>query len=567
MLKSIHVKNIALIEEAFVEFGEGLNILTGETGAGKSVIIGSAGMALGAKASRDLIRTGADSALVELDFEVRDRQILQELEAMDIPADENHVLLSRRLTEGRSVARINGEVVSVPVLQKAAALLIDIHGQHEHQSLLHEENHIAILDRFAQEDLAGIKPALRAAYQSWTAIRQEMEREKEHAGSYLKEKDYLRFQIDEIDAAALKDGEEEELRTLYRKMSNAREIVSAVSAVSGLTGSSGNDCAGDQISRAIRELSGLERFDPAIEGLREQLEQIESLLYDFGRDLSDYEESLVFDEAVFRETEERLELISRLETKYGQTIADVLAHRDACQASYDKYDHYEQYMEELEQRLSGEEKKLADLTRRVSAIRREKSVVLEKKIVKALEDLNFLGVRFEIRCETLQQCTANGADRVQFLISTNPGEDVRPLAKVASGGELSRIMLAIKSVMADTDSIETLIFDEIDAGISGRTAQKVSEKLALLSGSHQIICITHLPQIASMADRHFVIEKESDGSRTRTQISPLPEEESITELARLLGGARITEAVMDSAGEMRKLALQRKSELLRKIDE
>ena len=567
MLKSIHVKNIALIEEAFVDFGEGLNILTGETGAGKSVIIGSAGMALGAKASRDLIRTGEDSALVELDFEVKDAQILQELAAMDIPADEDHVLLSRRLTGSRSVARINGEVVSVPVLQKAASLLIDIHGQHEHQSLLHEENHIAILDRFAQEDLADKKSSLRACFKEWSALRHEIEKERDHAGSYLKEKDYLRFQIDEIDAASLRDGEEEELRSLYRKMSNSREIVSAVSAVSGLTGSGRNDCAGDQISRAIRELSGLERLDPAIEGLREQLEQIESLLYDFGRDLSDYEESLVFDEAVFRETEDRLELISRLEAKYGPTIADVLTHRDACEASYDKYDHYEQYMEDLEKRFAKAEKELSDLACQVSAIRKEQSAVLEKKIVKALEDLNFLGVRFEIRCEPLPECTANGRDRVQFLISTNPGEAVRPLAKVASGGELSRIMLAIKSVMADTDSIETLIFDEIDAGISGRTAQKVSEKLALLAGSHQIICITHLPQIASMADKHFVIEKESDGSRTRTQISPLTEEESITELARLLGGARITEAVTGSAGEMRKLALQRKNELLRKIDE
>ena len=561
MLKSIHVKNIALIEEALVSFGEGLNILTGETGAGKSIIIGSAAMALGAKASRDLIRSGEDSALVELDFEVRDPQILAELARLEIPADEDHVLLSRRLTGSRSVSRINGELVSVPVLQKAASFLIDIHGQHEHQSLLHEEKHIDILDRFAQEELSDKKQALSVCWKNYCSLRQEWEKEKEHTGSYLKEKDFLRFQIDEIDAASLTDGEEEDLRALYRKMSNARELVSAVAAVSNLTGSGGRESAGDLVSRAIRELSGLERYDPEIEGLRAQLEQVEALLYDFGRDLSDYEESLVFDEAVYRETEDRLELISRLESKYGDTIAKVLAHRDACAESFEKYDNYEQYMADLENRYVKAEKELLGIADEISQIRRENSRILSNKIKEALEDLGFLGVQFEISCEKLDHCSANGMDKVRFLISTNPGESVKPLAKVASGGELSRIMLAIKSVMADSDAIETLIFDEIDAGISGRTAQKVSEKLALLSGSHQIICITHLPQIASMADEHFVIEKESDGSRTRTQIRRLAEEEEVSELARLLGGAKITETVLESAGEMKKLAQQRKAEI------
>ena len=563
MLKSIHVKNIALIEEALVQFGEGLNILTGETGAGKSIIIGSAAMALGAKASRDLIRSGEESALVELDFQVHSPQILAELEALAIPVDEDHVLLSRRLTGGRSVSRINGELVSIPVLQKTASLLIDIHGQHEHQSLLHEERHIDILDHFAQDELSEKKESLSACWKSYCLLRQEWEKEKEHTGSYLKEKDFLRFQIDEIDAANLRDGEEEELRAQYRKMSNAREIVGAVSAVSRMTGSDSRESAGELVSRAIRELSGLERFDPEIAGLREQLEQVEALLYDFGRDLSDYEESLVFDEAVYRETEDRLDLISRLESKYGAEIRDVLAHRDACMETFEKYDHYEQYMADLENRYVKAEKDLLQIADEVSGIRKKNSTVLSQKIREALEDLNFLGVQFEISCEKLEQCSANGMDKVRFLISTNPGEAVKPLARIASGGELSRIMLAIKSVMADSDAIETLIFDEIDAGISGRTAQKVSEKLALLSASHQIICITHLPQIASMADTHFVIEKESDGSRTKTRIRQLSEEEEIGELARLLGGAKITDTVLESADEMKKLAQQQKEGIAR----
>lgn len=561
MLKSIHVKNIALIEEALVEFGEGLNILTGETGAGKSIVIGSAAMALGAKASRDLIRSGEDAALVELDFEVRSPQILVELAALEIPMDEDHVLLSRRLTGGRSVSRINGELVSIPVLQKAASLLIDIHGQHEHQSLLHEEKHIDILDRFAQDELSEKKMRLSACWKNYSSLKEEWEKEREHAGSYLKEKDFLRFQIDEINAAALQDGEEEDLRAQYRKMSNARELVSAVSVVSQMTGSGGRESAGELVSRAIRELSGLERFDPEIEELRSQLEQVEGLLYDFSRELSDYEESLVFDESVFRETEDRLDLISRLESKYGDTIAKVLAHRDACMETFEKYDNFEQYIADLENRFVRAEKDLMQAAEEVSGVRRENSLILGRRIAEALEDLGFLGVQFEISCEKKDQCGPNGIDQVRFLISTNPGEAVRPLARVASGGELSRIMLAIKSVMADSDAIETLIFDEIDAGISGRTAQKVSEKLALLSGSHQIICITHLPQIASMADVHFLIEKESDGSRTRTQIRRLSEQEEIAELARLLGGAKITETVLGSAGEMKKLAQQRKTEI------
>ena len=561
MLKSIHVKNIALIEEARVEFGDGLNILTGETGAGKSIIIGSAGIALGARASKDMIRSGEESALVELEFVTEDPQILRTLEELDIPPDGDHITISRRLLGSRTVSRINGELVSVTALKRVASLLIDIHGQHEHQSLLHPENHIRIVDRFAREELGEKKERLAACFKEYSALKQELEKENENTASYLKEKDYLRFQIDEIDEAGLKIGEEEELRQLFQKMSNAREIVSAVSSVSQMTGFDNSVSAGEQISRAIRELSGLERFDPEIENLRLQLEQAEQLLYDFGRDLSDYKDSMTFDEETYRETEDRLDLIARLEAKYGPQIEDILKHRDECEALFDKYEHYDQYMADLERRFAAAQKELTMITDQVSQIRKKNSQILAGSIAKALEDLNFLGVRFEILCEMLGHFSANGADRVEFMISTNPGEAVKPLAQVASGGELSRIMLAIKSVMADSDSIQSLIFDEIDAGISGRTAQKVSEKLALLSRSHQIICITHLPQIASMADTHFVIEKGSDGSRTRTRIRQLDEEDSALELARLLGGARITDTIIDSAREMQELAQKLKKEI------
>ena len=536
MLQNIHVKNMALIDEADVDFGGHLNILTGETGAGKSIIIGSISTALGGKVSRDVIRKDAEYALVELNFKVNSPQILAELEKMEIPVDGDEVVISRRITGSRSVARINGELVSLPVLRQAAALLIDIHGQHEHQSLLHKDKHLAILDQFSREEMASVKDALKDSYREYMILKKEMDGAITDEGKRLSEISFLQYQIEEIENANLQDGEEEQLDKAFRKMSHARQMMESVAAAHGMTGYEGASSAGDLVGRALRELSSVEKYDEAIGGLISMLTDIDGLLNDFNRELADYESGLTFDESVYHETEDRLNLIQRLKTKYGSSIAEILAHQAKCQEELEKLDDYENYLSGLRMKLDQ----------------------AEKELKAALIDLNFLDVRFEIHCEPLGHYTENGQDSIEFMISTNPGETVKPLGKVASGGELSRIMLAVKSVLADADAIETLIFDEIDTGISGRTAQKVSEKMAVIARKHQVICITHLPQIAAMADDHYVIEKSAMEQRTITEIYHLSDDASVGEIARLLGGVEITDAVMQNAREMKNLAQSKK---------
>ena len=558
MLQNIHVKNMALIDEADVDFGGHLNILTGETGAGKSIIIGSISTALGGKDSRDVIRKDAEYALVELNFKVNSPQILAELEKMEIPVDGDEVVISRRITGSRSVARINGELVSLPVLRQAAALLIDIHGQHEHQSLLHKDKHLAILDQFSREEMASVKDALKDSYREYMILKKEMDGAITDEGKRLSEISFLQYQIEEIENANLQDGEEEQLDKAFRKMSHARQMMESVAAAHGMTGYEGASSAGDLVGRALRELSSVEKYDEAIGGLISMLTDIDGLLNDFNRELADYESGLTFDESVYHETEDRLNLIQRLKTKYGSSIAEILAHQAECQEELEKLDDYENYLSGLRMKLDQAEKELKDLSDKLTTIRRANAAVLQERIKAALIDLNFLDVRFEIRCEPLGHYTENGQDSIEFMISTNPGETVKPLGKVASGGELSRIMLAVKSVLADADAIETLIFDEIDTGISGRTAQKVSEKMAVIARKHQVICITHLPQIAAMADDHYVIEKSAMEQRTITEIYHLSDDASVGEIARLLGGVEITDAVMQNAREMKNLAQSKK---------
>ena len=558
MLQNIHVKNMALIDEADVDFGGHLNILTGETGAGKSIIIGSISTALGGKVSRDVIRKDAEYALVELNFKVNSPQILAELEKMEIPVDGDEVVISRRITGSRSVARINGELVSLPVLRQAAAFLIDIHGQHEHQSLLHKDKHLAILDQFSREEMASVKDALKDSYREYMILKKEMDEAITDEGKRLSEISFLQYQIEEIENANLQDGEEEQLDKAFRKMSHARQMMESVAAAHGMTGYEGASSAGDLVGRALRELSSVEKYDEAIGGLISMLTDIDGLLNDFNRELADYESGLTFDESVYHETEDRLNLIQRLKTKYGSSIAEILAHQAECQEELEKLDDYENYLSGLRMKLDQAEKELKDLSDKLTTIRRANAAVLQERIKAALIDLNFLDVRFEIHCEPLGHYTENGQDSIEFMISTNPGETVKPLGKVASGGELSRIMLAVKSVLADADAIETLIFDEIDTGISGRTAQKVSEKMAVIARKHQVICITHLPQIAAMADDHYVIEKSAMEQRTITEIYHLSDDASVGEIARLLGGVEITEAVMQNAREMKNLAQSKK---------
>ena len=555
MLQNLHVKNLALIDETEVEFGPGLNILSGETGAGKSIIIGSINLALGEKVQKEMLRDNGESALVELIFFVEDADTIEAIRALDIEMEDDTVILSRKITGGRAIGRINGEAVSASKMKAVASLLIDIHGQHEHQSLLSKKKHLEILDTFANESLGDKKEKLAQCYQEYRKLKDELEHANLDGEERARELSFLEYEVKEIEDAQLTVGEDEELEAVFRKYSNGKKIMDAVGAANAAT-SEDDESASERIGRALRELSSVSAYDERVKEMEEQLTEIDNLLSDFNHELASYLSDEEFDEETFYETEKRLDLINHLKSKYGNTIADILKYGEEKAERITVLNDYDAYLAGLQKNVSEKEKQLEQLSREVSDIRKKESKKLTESIKNALLDLNFLDVQFMMEFAEIDY-TANGIDDAQFLISTNPGEPVKPLGKVASGGELSRIMLAIKTVMA-SDKIGTLIFDEIDSGISGRTAQMVSEKMNVLGRSHQIICITHLPQIAAMADSHFLIEKSAENQATVSKIHKLTDEESVEELARMLGGVEITDTVLENAREMKQMAYMKK---------
>ncbi len=557
MLYSLHVKNLALIKEQEIEFSKGLNILTGETGAGKSVVIGSVNLALGGKADAGLIRTGEEYALVELTFGLENDTQRRLLEEMDIPVEEDGtVVIQRKLMQGRSISKVCGESVSSRQLKDISGILINIHGQNDNQELLHKNKHLEILDDYCVDALLDLPDKLKDNLQKMKELETQLEETDIDENSRLREQELLEFEVNEISEAQLFAGEDEKLETLYRKMVNSRKISEAAFGVYSMTGSGeSEESASDIVGRAVRELSSVVSYDSELEDLLSQISDVENLLTDFNHSLSAYIKDLEFDDEEFRNTEDRLNVINHLKDKYGGSIEAVLEALDEKQARLDTLSDLDAHRNKLIRELEDQKEKVLDLCKKISEIRQKGAKELTKKLTAALVDLNFLDVKFEIEVNGSEEnLTAKGYDDVEFMISTNPGEAPRPLWKIASGGELSRIMLALKSVVADKDDISTLIFDEIDAGISGKTAWKVSQKLGELSKAHQIICITHLPQIAAMADTHFMIEKGLDEGRTVTRIFSLSEEESTKELSRLLGGEKVTEATIQNALEMRKMA-------------
>ena len=558
MLLNLHVKNMALIRELDVDFGKGLNILTGETGAGKSILIGSINVALGMQSFKGFAREDADTALVELVFSVENDALKQKIEEMDIPMEEGQVILSRRLLNGRSISKVNGETVPVSVIRELSSLLIDIYGQHEHQSLLHSKNHLKILDEYAREKLEDLKAAGSALYSDYVGYKKKMDTAFLDETSRKKEVDLLQFEVEEIEKAGLRIGEDEELEARFRKMSNSRKIATDAASAYEWT-SEGSGSASENISRAMKSLLSVSGYDPDLEQLSNQLADIDSLLSDFNREMSSYLGDLTFDEGEFAQVEERLDTINHLKSKYGQSVSQILAYKEEKEKRLQELLDYDTYLADLTRKYKESVEALRANGERIFAVRKAAAKDLAKKIRTQLVDLNFLKTDFEIEVTPTDTLRADGFDEVCFMISMNPGSPKKPLADVASGGELSRIMLAIKTVMAQKEDTQTLIFDEIDVGISGRTAQKVSEKMALIAGAHQVLCITHLAQIASMADHHFLIEKTAQHGETMTTIRPLKEEESVEELARILGGAKITYLTMQSAREMKDMANNTKS--------
>lgn len=557
MLQNLHVKNLALIDECEVEFDEGLNILSGETGAGKSIIIGSINLALGEKVPKEMLRDNGQSAFVELIFSVENEDTIKKLRELDVEMDDNTVILSRRITASRAVGRVNGEAVSVSRMKEIASYLIDIHGQHEHQSLLSKKKHLDILDEYAKKPLGNKKQTMAALYKEYKSIKEEFENAGMDAEQRNRELSFLTYEVDEIEQAGLAIGEDEELEEQFKRFSNGKKIMESVNAAYQMTGM--NDAsASELIGSAARELTQVMSYDKDVEKLQSQIAEIDSLLSDFNHEISGYISNAEFDDETFYKTQKRLDEINHLKSKYGSSIEEILAAMDEKQKCIEVLNDYDAYLKTLNEKLNAKKQELSDISEEVSKIRKREAKKLTKAIKEALVDLNFLDVAFEMEFEKLTDFTANGIDLPEFVISTNPGEALKPLGKIASGGELSRIMLGIKAVMADNDHIESLIFDEIDSGISGRTAQMVSEKMNELGRNHQIICITHLPQIAAMADAHFLIEKSVKNKSTVSRIYKLNEEQSISELARMLGGVEITDTVMQSAKEMKKLAAQKK---------
>jgi DNA repair protein RecN (Recombination protein N) len=559
MLLNVHIKNLALIEDANINFTDKLNILTGETGAGKSIIIGALKIGMGGKLPKDMLRDPDKEGFCQLMFLVDDKQVIDELISMDItPSEDGEIIITRRIVNGRTLNTINDVAVTAAKLKAAASLLIDMHAQHEQQTLLKKAEHLNILDKYGRKNISPLKEKVYELYRKYENLKKELDNSFVDESEKARRTEFIKFEIKEIEEAHLKTGEDEELEKQYRKMIHAKDIVEVASEVHETTGYNDAASAGNQIGRALISMKSVKELDSAMDSIYSQLENIDALLNDFNVELSDYMQSMEFDEASFKEVEDRLNVINNLKGKYGRTIEDVLEYLENLKQEYNKLTEYDEYIEELKKQVESAEKDMLKAAEELSSMRKKEAAVLCKKITEALIDLSFMEVTFDMVCDTLDKCGPNGMDDCYFIISTNVGEKARPLYEVASGGELSRIMLAIKSCMASEDNIDTLVFDEIDVGISGRAAQKVAEKLAVISKSHQVISITHLPQIAAMADSHYLIEKNVENQKTVTHIKKLSEEASISEIARLLGGAAITETAINNAREMKYMAKETK---------
>lgn len=549
MLESLKVKNLALIENCEIEFTKGLNILTGETGAGKSILLGSVNLALGARAEGDVIRSGADEALVELVFSSSQRTdaILKEL---DLPIDDV-VLITRKITPSKSIYKINGETVISKQVKELASALIDIHGQHEHQSLLNTSRQLKMLDAFAKDDTESLLTDVAKAAKEYKETVEKLDEAKTLSEGRDREISLLEYELKEIEEADLKIGEDAEAEAEYKRLSSAEKLKESVSEALNLISDGNAGDAGSLLSRAIGVLERAASLDESAGALKDILAQAESLFGDFSLEAYKYCENLEYDPEEFDRLEKRLDTINSLKARFGRTIEDILKYRDEKSEELDNLKNLDEYLSKLTAEAASKKAEYVSLAGKLSEVRKNSAKVFEKELIKTLEGLNFSQVRFEVAISSdKERIASNGFDDIEFMISTNPGEPVKPVKNVASGGELSRIMLGIKTILAGVDDIDSLIFDEIDTGISGITAREVGKRLKELSAKHQVIAITHLAQIAALADTHFVIEKNVEGGKTRTEISRMDDDQRLKELARLLGGDENSKAALDNAREL-----------------
>ncbi len=556
MLSELHVKNFAILDEVSVEFGKGLNVLTGETGAGKSLLLGSVNAALGGKVSKDFLGSNGDYALAELLFD-NDACVRDLLEKYELP-ESDMLVISRRITDtGRSVSRINGETVNASIVKEIASRLFDVHGQHDHQTLLYPAKQLALLDRYAGAEALEEAAAVRSLARDYRAAKKELSDASEHGAARARELSMAQYEYDEIMAARLVAGEDDLLEERFRVLSNREKLTEACAEADSVLSTDATSVT-TGIGRALRKLSKASSLDPKLEAIYEDLRLAEEQVGDIAARLSDYLSEITGTEAELNEVGERLDVINRLKSKYGRTIEAILAYAEEAERTIAKLSDFDGYVAALTEKVKKSEQALRNEAAKLTAIRKKAADELSAKVRASLSELNFLNSEFTVEFRELEEPGETGAEEAEFMISANPGEPLRPLAKIASGGELSRVMLALKTASSGKDEIETVFFDEIDAGISGRTAQKVAEKLAAIAQTKQVICITHLPQIAAMADCHFEISKSAENGKTRTTLQKLTEDEVPRELARMLGGAEITDSVMANAREMRELARKKR---------
>ena len=541
MLIELHIKNLALIKKADIYFKEGLSVLSGETGAGKSILIDSINLALGAKANKDIIRVGENEGFVELIFTL-DEKRKEKLKAMDISFEDDILILTRKISTSRSVCRINDETVTLGKLREITDTLIDIHGQHEHQSLLSAGNNLVLLDSFCPKELIKLKSELSNDYGELKKINQRIQ---EGIDERLRKReiDILDFEINEIKDAKIKENEEEELEQVFKKGKNISKINDVLVELL-------SELENESIGNNIRDVSDIASLDDSLNVVVSNLNTIEDLISETIHYTNRYLDSLEYNEREYDKVIERLDTIRHIKSKYSNDYHKI---QELLKEKENRLSFLKDFGEEvvlLRKSAAKLEESILERCTLISAMRKEVAVTLTERIKEELEDLNFLGVEFEIRFTKKDKISRDGYDSVDFLISTNPGQPMKPLQMVASGGELSRIMLALKTVFASSDDIQTLIFDEIDTGISGKTAVKVGEKLMNISKGRQVLCISHLPQIAVMADQNLFISKSTDGKTTQTNIDLLDKEGKIKEIARLIGGNNLTEVVLKTAREM-----------------
>jgi len=562
MLLQLDIRNIALIDEVNIELGEGLNILTGETGAGKSIIIDSINAVLGERTSREVIRTGSEKASIDAVFQV-DADVLSDIfdEIGVEPEEDGTLILSREITQsGRNTCRVNGKIVPVSIMKTIGERLIDIHGQHDNQSLLRTQNHIDLLDSFGGDRIGEIKRQYSKLLEQYKQTLAQIKAITADPAERERKLDILNFQIAEISDAKLKTGEEEELGRQRLLLANAEKIASSLGQVySGIiTGDKGEKPAVDMMNDALYHLSSMARLGEKYDELAGRLQDIIYQVDDLGTDIRKELDQVEVNPALLEQIEERLDLIYKLKRKYGESIEKIHEFYESALKQRDEIIKTEEIANELGKKRIELEAALYDLASKLNQERVKAASLLEDRICTQLDDLEMKRAKFkvDIQFDTVsdneagRKFTANGLDRVEFLISPNAGEPLKPLAKIASGGEMSRIMLAIKTILAQVDKIPTMIFDEIDSGVSGRAAQKVGEKLSYISNSHQVICVTHLAQIASMADNHFLIEKIYDKASTITKVSKLDNESIIKEISRLVGGSDSSYTSLKYAEEM-----------------